>query len=69
MELTINGESRRLKNGSSVKELLASIDIDSGAARGIAIAVNERIVRRDSWNKKILQAGDRVEVVTAQQGG
>ena len=69
MDLTINGESRSLEIGSSVSEMLASIEIDSDKVRGIAVAVNDRIVRRDSWRTKMLQAGDRIEVVTAQQGG
>lgn len=69
MELTINGESRSLTEGSSVNDLLASIAIDPDEAQGIAVAVNEIIVRRNDWYSMILSTGDRVEVVTAQQGG
>lgn len=69
MELTINGESRSLTEGSSVNDLLASIAIDTDEAHGIAVAVNEIIVRRNDWYSMILSTGDRVEVVTAQQGG
>ncbi len=69
MKLTINGESRSLTEGSSVNDLLASIAIDPDEAQGIAVAVNEKIVRRNDWYGMILSTGDRVEVVTAQQGG
>ena len=69
MKLTINGESRSLTEGSSVNDLLASIAIDPDEAQGIAVAVNEIIVRRNDWYSMILSTGDRVEVVTAQQGG
>lgn len=69
MKLTINGESRSLTEGSSVNDLLASIAIDPDEAQGIAVAVNEIIVRRNDWYGMILSTGDRVEVVTAQQGG
>ena len=69
MELTINGESRSLTEGSSVNDLLASIAIDPDEAQGIAVAVNEIIVRRNDWYSMILSTGDRVEVVTEQQGG
>lgn len=69
MELTINGECRELPDGSTVAELLVTMHFDPVAVRGVAVAVNEKIVRRTGWGETILAPGDRIEIVTAQQGG
>ena len=37
--------------------------------RGIAIAVNGEVVPRSAWDATGLHPGDRVEVLTAAQGG
>jgi sulfur carrier protein len=41
----------------------------SRAQSGIAVAVNGEVVPRGSWPDTRLTDGDRVEVVTAMQGG
>ncbi|TDI74543.1 MAG: sulfur carrier protein ThiS [Bacteroidetes bacterium] len=69
MHLTVNGTERQFKNETTVSDLLRSIQIDPASARGIAVALNDRIVRKADWESKVLSDGDRVEVVTAQQGG
>ena len=45
------------------------IDIDPVSSRGVAVAINEEIVRRPDWTTRQLESGDEVELVTAQQGG
>ncbi|MFP3990779.1 sulfur carrier protein ThiS [Streptomyces sp. E11-3] len=39
------------------------------APSGVAAAVNETVVPRGAWQRTALRAGDRVEVLTAVQGG
>ena len=36
---------------------------------GIAVAVNDAVVRRAEWATTALAEGDRVELITASQGG
>lgn len=36
---------------------------------GIAVALNDAVVRRGEWTGTELEEGDRVEVITAMQGG
>lgn len=36
---------------------------------GIAVAVNDTVVRRSDWKQTELADGDHVEVITAMQGG
>jgi sulfur carrier protein len=41
----------------------------TGVSTGLATAVNGEVVPRASWAATLLADGDRVEVVTAVQGG
>ena len=69
VEITVNGEAQTLPVGSTLGGLLRVHEIDPEAARGVAVAVNDEIVRREAWDQTPLSTGDRVEIVTAKQGG
>lgn len=67
-ELTLNGEPCTLEAGAT---LLAAVRA-SGATeleRGIAVALDGEVVPRREWDRRVLEAGQRVEVVQAVQGG
>lgn len=66
MELTVNGVGRTLPGGSTVAELVSLVTADR---RGVAVAVNGEVVPRTGWPATELRDGDRVEVLTAAQGG
>ena len=66
MRLTVNGERRDLTAGSSVAVLVGRL---TSAVRGVAVAVNGEVVPRSTWETASLADGDRVEVLTAAQGG
>lgn len=67
--ITANGEARTLPPGATLPDLLRRMDVDPETARGVAVAVNDSVVRRGAWGETQLHTGDRVEVITAQQGG
>lgn len=69
VHITVNGKESVLREGSTLADLLMKIDIDPLKVRGVAIAVNEAIVRKSEWDSRELKAGDEVEMVTAHQGG
>lgn len=69
IDIVVNGDENRVENGSTLADLLESVNIDIENTRGIAVAVNDEIIRRTDWNKRELNAGDSVELVTARQGG
>lgn len=69
VEITVNGEVQTLPVGSTLGGLLQRHEIEPETARGVAVAVNDEIVRREAWAEKPLYPGDRVEIVTAKQGG
>ncbi|MDL4819922.1 sulfur carrier protein ThiS [Actinomadura opuntiae] len=66
MKITVNGEPRELPDGASVAQAVASV---TTAASGVAAALNDEVVRRSAWEATTLREADRLEVLTAVQGG
>ncbi len=66
--ITVNGEERPMPGDGAIPALLAAFDVDPGE-RGVAVAINGEVVPRQEWNTRSLNAGDRVELVRAVQGG
>lgn len=66
LTLTVNGEPRQVPSGASLAELVATL---STARSGVAAALNEAVVPRSAWAATTLGAGDRIEILTAVQGG
>lgn len=67
--ISVNGETRGVEADTSVAGLLREIGLDPRNPKGIAVAVNDEVVRKGEWETTILREGDRVEVITALQGG
>jgi sulfur carrier protein len=65
--IVLNGEPSA-RDGATVAELLADLGVER-EARGVAVAVNGEIVPRASWPARRVDDGDRVEALTAMQGG
>jgi sulfur carrier protein len=68
MTILLNGEQRELPAGTTVRGLLAALDVPGGE-RGVAIAVDAEVVPRGEWDTTELDDGARVEVLRAIQGG
>ncbi|MFD3663801.1 sulfur carrier protein ThiS [Streptomyces sp. NPDC058659] len=66
VNVSVNGEPRELTGPVSLDALVATL---STAPSGVAAAVNEAVVPRSEWAATLLGEGDRVEVLTAVQGG
>jgi len=66
MQVTVNGESREVRDGASVADLVAQFQL---APERVAVEVNERLVRRAPYRETALREGDRVEIVTLVGGG
>ncbi|KYG57159.1 thiamine biosynthesis protein ThiS [Streptomyces sp. WAC04657] len=64
--VSVNGEARALSGPVSLDALVATL---TAAPSGVAAAVNEAVVPRGEWASTLLGDGDRVEVLTAVQGG
>lgn len=66
MTVSVNGETREVPDGLTLDLLVATL---TPARSGVAAAVNEAVVPRSQWPSTPLGDGDRVEVLTAVQGG
>jgi sulfur carrier protein len=66
IRLTVNGETRSLPGGVTLAQVVTEL---SAAPSGVAAAVNEAVVPRSQWAGTVLADADRVEILTAVQGG
>ena len=63
----VNGEPRD-RAGATLAELLADLGVES-RARGVAVAVDGEVVPRAEWPARRVTEGERVEALSAMQGG
>lgn len=66
MNVSVNGEARVLPGPLTLDALVATL---TSARSGVAAALKETVVPRGEWASTLLGEGDRVEVLTAVQGG
>lgn len=66
MKASINGEEHDLPDGVTVAQLLQHV---RAPERGIAVAKNDRVVRRAAFDEERINEGDRIEIIRAVAGG
>lgn len=66
MTITINGNERTIEEGASLLALLKQLDLEG---KVMAAAVNMEIVKQDAWDKYILKADDKLELLDFVGGG
>ena len=66
MQLIVNGEKREVKDNITVNELLNDLKIKD---KTMAVAVDMQIVKKEDWEKKVLQNGQKVEFLQFVGGG
>ncbi|MEU3915528.1 sulfur carrier protein ThiS [Streptomyces sp. NPDC029721] len=66
MTISVNGEPREVAAGTTLDAVVATL---TAAPSGVAAALNETVVPRGQWPLTPVGDGDRVEVLTAVQGG
>ncbi|MDX6258973.1 MAG: sulfur carrier protein [Kribbellaceae bacterium] len=66
MNVLVNGSTEQVTAGTTVAEV---VERWARSPVGVAVAVNEAVVTRTEWPGTTLAEGDRVEILTAVQGG
>ncbi len=66
LSITVNGEGHEVPAGTTVAGLLVILEI---GREGSAVERNRDIVPRSRHEETTLEAGDRIEIVTAVGGG
>jgi sulfur carrier protein len=64
--LQVNGDLINCNPQTSLPQLLQQLGLDP---RLIAVEYNGEILHRQYWPDKVLQSGDRLEIVTIVGGG
>ncbi|MFP4227717.1 MAG: sulfur carrier protein ThiS [Salinivenus sp.] len=67
--VTVNGEEHSLPAEYPLVDVLTDLEIDPEEATGVAVAINESVIRQQDWDDVTLADEDTVEVIQAQQGG
>ena len=66
VNVLVNGSFEQLETGATVADV---VERWARSPVGVAVAVNEAVVTRAEWPGTRLADGDRVEILTAVQGG
>lgn len=66
MQVTLNGEIRQLKHGTTVRQLLEELQIP---LTRVAVEINLDIVPKARYAEHTLQDGDQLEIVHFVGGG
>ena len=66
MELTINGEKRKINRSQNLADLVKELDIQ---APNFAMALNQQVVPRSKYESTTINENDQIEIVHAVGGG
>jgi sulfur carrier protein len=66
LEITVNGELRRVEAGTTVAALVASLGYGD---RPVAVERNQEVVPRARHSQCVVETGDRIEIVSFVGGG
>ncbi|HZZ95798.1 MAG TPA: sulfur carrier protein ThiS [Jatrophihabitantaceae bacterium] len=66
MSVEINGTASEVTDGTTLLELIES---HAGTTRGSAVVVDGTVVPRSDWPHYRVADGQRIELITAVQGG
>ena len=79
--IELNGTSRRATSGLTIRALVKAVSVDGDNSPtsndtgvdddfdGYAVAINDEIVPKSTWQTVTISDGDRIELLTAVQGG
>lgn len=67
MEIIINNQKKDIPDQTTIGNLLTLLDMDH--SKGIAVAVNKKVVPRGAWSSTSLNRRDEVLLIRASQGG
>ncbi|WP_405605093.1 sulfur carrier protein ThiS [Polaribacter sp. Asnod1-A03] len=66
MTIKVNNETQEISNKTTLQELVEHLKIQTN---GIAIAINNNVVKKTEWSLKNLQQEDVVLIIKSTQGG
>ena len=67
MELLVNNKKYNFESNITIDVLLKNVYYNN--PKGIAVAINNKVVPKSEWGKHVLQDRDKVLIIRAVQGG
>ena len=68
MTISVNNQEKTFHEKSKcIRDVLKSFDILS--ENGIAVAVNQQVIKKTDWDKFMIKDNDKILLITATQGG
>jgi sulfur carrier protein len=67
MEITINNQPQEVPDLTTIQTLLELLEIET--ARGMAVALNKKVVPKHQWQATSLNPRDDVLLIRASRGG
>ena len=64
--IVVNGETTSIPEGATISDLLGQLDL---GGRKVAVAINRDVVPRSCYAERVLDPGDRIEILEAVGGG
>lgn len=66
MLIKVCGEESQVPDAITIQELITSRNL---SGKGLIIAINENVVRRELWTSTMLNPDDNVEIIRIVSGG
>lgn len=66
MYIKVNNETQEVSDKTTLENLIKNLKIPTN---GIAIAINNSVVKRTEWSSKLLQSQDDILIIKSTQGG
>jgi sulfur carrier protein len=66
ISITVNGETRQVRQGESVRELLSQLDVRGDR---VAVEMDRHIVYKRDWDTTQVAHGAQIEIVEFVGGG
>ncbi|KAB1155165.1 MULTISPECIES: sulfur carrier protein ThiS [Tenacibaculum] len=64
--IKVNENKHQFSNNLTVKELIENLKVQTN---GIALAVNNNVIKKENWTSETLQNNDEVLIIKSTQGG
>ena len=66
ISVKVNQQTHQIQEDLSIQQLVEQLQVST---KGIAIAINNSVVKKTDWSLKELQNGDDVLIIKSTQGG
>ncbi len=66
INIIVNDTHQQFSNTLTIEQLVFKLQVETN---GIAIAINDSVVKKENWSIKELENNDKVLIIKSTQGG